>query len=207
MILLVSCTPCTHQSRFETRKFVVRFFKTLFWKAIESTDKSDDTLWLTYWIVFCLFKVFVLPSLTFLPVLTSHAWQTDIRRGFRFPRQLHPVLLLGETCLFGLVLLPKYSGELTIMTIQNKDFISTSFFRAQSPFTQTSLNLMSCQLWDSWRKPQKRRSNLSLIEWHLHSQHVFSFLFDLERSSTSSFETNFASRSENVNVHASVDLF
>jgi receptor expression-enhancing protein 5/6 len=26
-------------------------------KAIESTDKDDDTLWLTYWIVFSLFKI------------------------------------------------------------------------------------------------------------------------------------------------------
>ena len=27
-------------------------------QAIESTNKDDDTLWLTYWIVFCLFKIF-----------------------------------------------------------------------------------------------------------------------------------------------------
>ena len=26
-------------------------------KAIESKDKEDDTLWLTYWLVFCVFKV------------------------------------------------------------------------------------------------------------------------------------------------------
>ena len=26
-------------------------------QAIESKDKEDDTLWLTYWLVFCLFKV------------------------------------------------------------------------------------------------------------------------------------------------------
>mmetsp|Transcript_35735 Transcript_35735/g.33872 ORF Transcript_35735/g.33872 Transcript_35735/m.33872 type:complete len:163 (+) Transcript_35735:120-608(+) len=26
-------------------------------KAIESKDKEDDSLWLTYWLVFCLFKI------------------------------------------------------------------------------------------------------------------------------------------------------
>jgi hypothetical protein len=32
-------------------------FTCIPFKAIETTAKDDDTLWLSYWIIFCLFKV------------------------------------------------------------------------------------------------------------------------------------------------------
>jgi len=35
--------------------FAYPFYATI--KAVESTDKEDDTQWLTYWLVFSLFKV------------------------------------------------------------------------------------------------------------------------------------------------------
>lgn len=35
--------------------FVYPMYGTI--KAIESKDKEDDTLWLSYWLVFCVFKI------------------------------------------------------------------------------------------------------------------------------------------------------
>ena len=74
--------------------FVYPMYASL--KAIETFSKDDDKQWLTYWVVFSLFKVYLLLSFSFI-IVCNMLLSTGGGRTSRFYYLIHPILLFHQS--------------------------------------------------------------------------------------------------------------